>query len=238
MIAVAAGAPSRRTADTTETRAVKPATWIQTPVVLTGASASMQALLQSFAETLDPFNATETVRYVRGAFTEIVSTAASPSVAGLLIMLTPAVEPLTLADKPTPSEAVRAFDRLVAELGVSQKDLFQATGISKRTYHSWTGLDAPTPRQRSLGRLWPLVDAVSDLQVVLDRPVQHWLHADPGRRRLLLRGEFGQLVEVAVADTRRSRRLSDRTAVAADVAMPILRGERAAIDDVDEGPLS
>ena len=41
-------------------------------------------------------------------------------------------------------DVLDAFERIRAELGLTQKEMFKATGINKRTFHSWA---AKPPRQ-------------------------------------------------------------------------------------------
>ena len=47
-------------------------------------------------------------------------------------------------------DVLDAFERIRAELGLTQKEMFKATGINKRTFHSWAAKPpASRPRPKS-----------------------------------------------------------------------------------------
>jgi hypothetical protein len=80
------------------------------------------------------------------------------------------------------ADIVDAFEQLRTELGLTQKEMFKATGIRKRTFHSWADKHAGSrPRVASLGRLWELADAVDDLRNTVDQPLARWLRSDTQR---------------------------------------------------------
>lgn len=152
----------------------------------------------------------------------------------------------TVADTETDSrvdetaDVVDAFERLRAELGLTQKEMFEATGISKRTFHSWSDKPAGSrPRVASLGRLWELADVVDDLRETLDQPLSRWLRGDKKRISALLDGRLDELVDLAVDRAPFSRReigISVYEGVAADVETPIIRtGGPLVTEDVEDG---
>ncbi|MDE8649491.1 hypothetical protein PXH69_31440 [Rhodococcus qingshengii] len=138
------------------------------------------------------------------------------------------------------ADAVDAFERIRAELGLTQKEMFKATGINKRTFHSWTEKPAGTrPRVASLGRLWELADAVEDLRDTLDQPLSRWLRGDKKRISALLDGRFDELVDLAVDRSPFSRReigTSVYEGIAEYVETPIIRtGGPLVAEDVEDG---
>jgi len=124
-------------------------------------------------------------------------------------------------------DVLDAFERIRAELGLTQKEMFKATGINKRTFHSWAAKPpASRPRVASLGGLWELADAVDDLRSTLDQPMNRWLRADKKRASALLDGRFDDLVDLAVDRTpfpRREIGTSVYEGIAEHVETPIIR---------------
>jgi hypothetical protein len=95
--------------------------------------------------------------------------------------------------------AVVIVKRLTEVLGMPQRDVLRAAGISKSTFHTWDKPNGARPRVNSQGRLWALAEAVEDLIEHLgtaDR-VGPWLLADNGRKTLLRAGEFDRLLDLA-----------------------------------------
>lgn len=138
------------------------------------------------------------------------------------------------------SDVLEAFESIRTELGLTQKEMFKATGINKRTYHSWA--DKPTgsrPRVASLGRLWELADAVDDLRNTLDPPLSRWLRGEKKRIGALLDGRFDELVDLAVdraSFPRREIGTSVFEGIAEDVETPIIRtGGPLVTEDVQDG---
>jgi hypothetical protein len=215
-----------------------------TPVTLTSASPGLREAITSFAETLNPIYDHELVRVVRGAGgSTLLSTSAA--VGRVLVVRIGKVtetkaDDVDVADPHGTADALPTFDRLVIELGVSKKEMEQATGIKHRTYHSWRKPSAPKPRTASVGRLWHLADAVTDLREVLERPLAAWLHAAPERMAAFRAGDFERLVDLAVdmrtdRDRRKTVGTSQRVGLAADVDMPVLRATKPSISDVEPG---
>jgi len=138
------------------------------------------------------------------------------------------------------ADVLDAFERIQAELGLSQREMFQATGIRKRTFHSWADKPAGSrPRVASLGRLWELADAVYDLRGTLDQPLNRWLRGDRKRIDALLDGRFDDLVDMAVDRApfpRREIGTSVFEGIAEDIKTPIIRsGGPLVTEDVEDG---
>ena len=85
------------------------------------------------------------------------------------------------------ADVVDAFERIRNQLGLTQKEMFKATGIHKRTFHSWVNKPAGSrPRVASLGRLWELADAADDLSDTLEQQLPRWLRTNKRRIAALL----------------------------------------------------
>lgn len=137
------------------------------------------------------------------------------------------------------SDVLEAFEHVRAELGLTQKEMFSATGIKKRTFHSWKRKPLGSrPRVSSQGRFWRLVDAVEDLRDTVDRPLDRWIRGDRRRLEVMLNGQFDDLVDLAVnrpAYPKRSIGTSVYTGIAEDVDMPIIRAGKTNIEEVEDG---
>jgi hypothetical protein len=137
------------------------------------------------------------------------------------------------------SDIVDAFEHIRAELGLTQREMFSATGIKKRTYHSWKRkLLGTRPRVSSQGRFWRLADALEDLRDIVDRPLAQWIRGDRQRLDALLGGRFDELVDLAVnrpAYPRRSIGASVNIGIAEDIDMPLIRSGKTNIEDVEDG---
>jgi hypothetical protein len=136
------------------------------------------------------------------------------------------------------SDILEAFDCIRAELGLTQKEMFSATGIKKRTYHSWKRKPLGSrPRVSSQGQFWRLADALEDLRDTVDRPLDKWIRGDRQRLDALLGGRFDQLVDLAVnrpAYPKRSIGTSVYTGIAEDIDMPVIRSGKTNIEDVED----
>lgn len=118
----------------------------------------------------------------------------SADVAQLLAWLTEVTAPTAPADL----DVVDTIVGLTIRLGVPQATIFEATGISKRTFHHWKKNRATTPRAGSAGSLWSLVRATADLEEHLEtKSVAIWLREHPDRLAALKAGNFRRLVDEA-----------------------------------------
>lgn len=134
------------------------------------------------------------------------------------------------AESQSAADAIRS---LADELHVPVKDVLEAAGIKKRTFHSWAKPNGPRPRVTSQGRLWHLVSTAHDLRTVLDTPPHVWLHASPDRLALLRRGQFDDLVDLAFGrHTEVERRAAIRQAgLRPDIDVPINRSRGLTLND-------
>jgi len=91
---------------------------------------------------------------------------------------------------------VETIRRLTVRLGVPQAAVFEATGISKRTFHHWKKHPDSTPRAGSLGSFWSLVSATADLETHLaGKSAAVWLRERPERLAAFKAGRFRRLVD-------------------------------------------
>lgn len=136
------------------------------------------------------------------------------------------------------SDILEMFDHIRAELRLTQKEMFSATGIKKRTYHSWKRKPLGSrPRVSSQGQFWRLADALEDLRDAIDRPLNQWIRGDRQRLDALLRGQFDELVDLAVnrpAYPKRSVGTSVYTGITEDIDMPVIRSGKKNIEDVED----
>lgn len=101
------------------------------------------------------------------------------------------------------TSALSTVELLVARMGVPEKDVLQAAGISRRTFQNWRRNPDTRPRLDSQGDLWGLAQAVEVLYERLGDVLPAWILQDRSRHRLLLRGEFAALVREATRPTER-----------------------------------
>lgn len=207
-----------------------------TPVALaTTASALRDAVLQ-FSEALEPIHNNESIRVVSTApfsGTVVVLRVGKTAVDALA-----AINALAAVNAQAGADPLTVFERVRAELDVTQKDLLAATGIKKRTYYSWKNPSGPRPRPSSLGRLWHLADALVDLRDALDRPIAAWLRSSAPRMTAFKQGRFDDLVELAVAMPKpaaKAHGTSRRIGVAADIEVPIVKTGKPNITVVKRG---
>jgi hypothetical protein len=137
------------------------------------------------------------------------------------------------------SDVLEAFEQVRAELGVTQKQMFKATGIKHRTYHSWKR-KAPDarPRAASQGQFWRLVDVLDDVREVVDRPLGQWLNGAGERLSAFVGGRFDDLVDLAVnrpSYPKRSMGDSFHVGIAENFDTPIIRTGKTNIIDVEDG---
>ncbi|MCP9001863.1 hypothetical protein NFC73_19325 [Pseudarthrobacter sp. RMG13] len=213
-----------------------------TPLATAPVVPALREAVLRFEETFNPIHDHETVRVVIGGYAPCRTWISSASISGPLQVVfigeTPAVGDTALPVDPETADPLAVFDRLQIELGVTQKDLLAATGIKRRTYYSWKKPSTPRPRPTSLGALWHLADALVDLREEIGRPVAAWLHALPEREVALREGRFDDLVDLAVAMPRPSRRAmgtSLRLGVSPDIDVPITRPGRPKVTVIERG---
>jgi uncharacterized protein (DUF2384 family) len=206
-----------------------------TPVSLNPAAPTLREAVLRFSGTFHPIHDQDTVRVVRGGgqYPKLI---ADTHAQGLVFVVT--VGETSQID-PQTADPLAVFDRLQTELAVTQKELFAATGIKHRTYHSWKNPSAPRPRPSSLGRLWRLADTMVDLREALDqRSVAAWLHSSPERMAAFKAGRFEDLLDLAVAMPKPAQRaygMSRNIGVAVDVGAPIVKTVRPKVTVTERG---
>lgn len=104
-------------------------------------------------------------------------------------------EPL---DSPT-NDVLRTVDWVATTLGMTERDVLRAAGISERTYYNWKSNRTTSPRLNSQADLWALVHSVSNIVDALDDDAARWIKTDPSRRELFVDGQHGKLAALALA---------------------------------------
>ncbi|WP_125613016.1 hypothetical protein [Specibacter cremeus] len=213
-----------------------------TPIALDPTAPALREAFILFAETLEPIRDQETVRIVRRGDARYPTFISNSYVSGpmFVLMVGDPSKPFGTASQcdPETPDPLAVFERIQGELRVTQKDLFAATGIKRRTFYSWKDPSTPRPRPSSLGRLWHLADALEDLRETLDRPVAVWLHSSSERMTAFKAGHFEDLVDLAVAmpkPAEKTHGTSRRLGVASDVEVPIVRTGRPKVSVVERG---
>lgn len=205
-----------------------------TPMSLATTAPAFREVVRTFSGALDPLGDHETLRVVRvvGGVSRVVFSGWFPDVP--LMSLRVADDP---AEMLAVVDALAVFDQIRAELSVTLKDMFAATGIRSRTFHSWKR-KAPSarPRANSMGMLWRLAEAVDDLRNTLERPIAPWLHGDPARLAALKAGRFDDLVDLAANAEKRDGKsfgTALQTGIALDVDLPVVHTRKSKIAAVE-----
>lgn len=203
---------------------------VATPVGLDFASRAFIDALEGFNVAFGSDWTQELVRIVRRADSLAPDFATSVYIDGLVRVVTvgDSIDLDSLVGGADGSHPLRVFDSLRSELGVTQKDLFTATGVKHRTYHSWKSKPAGSrTRRESVGRLFHLADSVADIREALGNvDLAAWLRASDVRYEALLEGRFDDLVDLAWAIPKPSGRsvgTSSRVGIASEVDLPIIR---------------
>ena len=110
----------------------------------------------------------------------------------------------TEADYPqSPVEAVRFLTQV---LQISQDQVLSAVNVAERSFFQWAAGTVTRPRAASLGRLWPMVEAIAPLRAA-HPSLAAWLHANPSAREAFAAGRINDLLRIefdwATANTRR-----------------------------------
>ena len=113
-----------------------------------------------------------------------------------------------LDDKPVevriiepPQDPVEAVTYLVRVLQLTQDQILDSVGIAPRTFFGWK-TKGRRPRTESLGKIWPMVQAVSSMDAArVD--LAAWFHSSPEAQEHFARGDANGL---ALLDAERSFR--------------------------------
>jgi hypothetical protein len=150
--------------------------------------------LSDFGDRLASLAATDgvslVVRLVRDAGTVRISHSVDDDYALVLL----GAARMTIDDEPSAVDAVLELKR---RLGVSERVIEQATGISHSTLQYWKRNREAQPRAGSEGGLWTLISAVDDIDAHLgdSKTVAAWLKERPERVTALKAGRFRRLVD-------------------------------------------
>ena len=142
------------------------------------------------------------VRFVRDAGSTRVSHSVDDdyNLVVLNAIALPAMEERVDVDDEIDVEEPNTVDvigSLVKHLGVSERLIEQATGISHSTHAHWKRNPAVRPRAGSEGGLWSLMAIVDDLAAYLGdrKTIAAWLKEDGARKDALKRGMLRRLVD-------------------------------------------
>jgi hypothetical protein len=206
-----------------------------TPLSLGQTPPALREAVLQFSEAFESFHDHEILKVVCAGALGALTLISNTSLSGPVLVLKIGEASRAVAEKADP---LAVFDRIQSELAVTQKELFAATEIKRRTYYSWKNPAAPHPRPSSLGRLWHLADALADLHETLERPLAAWLHTAPERMAAFKEGRFEDLVDLAVAMPEsgpREHGTSRRIGIVADAEVPIVKASRPKVTVVERG---
>ncbi len=96
-----------------------------------------------------------------------------------------------------PSTPVAAVEYVRDLLGVSQDTVLAAAGVAERTFFGWKKTPNSRPRVASLGRLWLMVEALTQLQGSHPN-LAAWIHSNPDAWRAFEAGQVNRLVQLEV----------------------------------------
>ncbi|MGN6218882.1 MAG: hypothetical protein ACTHNQ_05215 [Microbacterium sp.] len=199
-----------------------------TPVAAAFTPPALRSAFELFSANLDPVHSSEVIRVVVSATGQQLVNFSHTALKNVLFVVN--VEPRSVDPEEISrgsADPVSTFLRIADELGLSQREMFTATGIRKRTFHSWRGKSAATrPRLSSAKELWRLADTIEELRSIVDRPLGEWLNASRERRSALLERRWDDLIDLAIGvQKRESKEIGDVrfAGVGGDVEMPIVR---------------
>jgi hypothetical protein len=170
--------------------------WDATPILAPNTTATFRASLAQFSDAFDAVREHDRIRIVTTTDDNLLVFISVPRGLEQSRWLV-ASDEIAHTIVGGVDDALNTFDQLKEQLGITKKDLFHATGIKPRTYHSWRSGAATRPRLQSVRGLWDLFDTVQQLQARLDMPLDIWFRNNRQRRSLLLSGAFDALLDLA-----------------------------------------
>ncbi|WP_141772699.1 helix-turn-helix domain-containing protein [Mycobacterium malmoense] len=210
--------------------------WDRTPMDVGSTAPALRDAVTMFSGALDDIGVDVRIAVVKGFNGQLNVLGPTPWLEIPFSFIGVRVAPAQVSEI---SDVLEAFEQVRAELGLTQREMFEATGIKKRTYHSWKRKPADArPRVSSQGRFWRLMDALEDLRDVVDRPLDQWIRGDQRRLSTLLDGRFDDLIDLAVNRAlypKRSIGDSVNVGVAEDIETPIIRSGKTNIIDAVDG---
>lgn len=103
-----------------------------------------------------------------------------------------------------------AIQELEETLGLPIQRILAAADIKPRTYYSWKETPSTEPRVGSLGRLWSLIQFKNELVDLVEPST--WL-IDPQRLELFERGQFDEILNLAVKSIALPRSIDGQGAI-------------------------
>jgi hypothetical protein len=97
-------------------------------------------------------------------------------------------------DAPFPTDVVDAVNHVAEILGLSDERVINAAQVAPRTYYGWK-TEGRRPRPQSLGRLWPLTEAVHFMARAHPN-LSAWFHGIPEAQALFDAGDVRALVQL------------------------------------------
>ncbi len=100
-----------------------------------------------------------------------------------------------IINRSYPGTPAEAFDYVCDVLQVNRTEVFDAVDVQERTYYNWQNKPDTRPRTGSLGRLWPMVDALFHLQEAHPN-IAGWYHATPAAQAAFKAGDINRLLQL------------------------------------------
>lgn len=113
---------------------------------------------------------------------------------------------IAAAEADYPQSPVEAVRFLTQALQISQDQVLNAVNVAERSFFQWAAGTVTSPRPASLGRLWPMVEAVAPLRAA-HPSLAAWFHSTPSAQEAFAAGRINDLLRIefdwATANTRR-----------------------------------
>lgn len=138
--------------------------------------------------------------------------------------------------RPYPQSTVEAVEYLVDLLQISHDAVLRGTRVSERTFYGWKKNPTAKPRQASLGRLWPTVEALSYLAGAHPN-LAAWFHATPQAQEAFQSSDLDRLLQLEIEwVTANAADLGLRNATAAAVQAPAFGDPGDSLDEPEDEP--
>ena len=97
--------------------------------------------------------------------------------------------------RPFPETPVQAVEYLSGLMDISRDAVLRGTGVSESSFYRWKRMSDVAPRPDSLGRLWPTVRALSQLEAVHPN-LASWYHSTPEAQEAFEGGRLNRLIHL------------------------------------------
>jgi hypothetical protein len=97
--------------------------------------------------------------------------------------------------RPYPETPEEAVDYVRDVLQITRDAVYPAVGVRERTFHNWQKKPDTRPRARSLGKLWPMIDALFHLQAAHPN-IAAWYHSTPAAQDAFNAGDVNRLLQL------------------------------------------